>query len=458
MQKRSEILAGQMESIRATLLDLDAIEEPTEEQVEQARAALDEFTTLEEQHRAALEHEAKMERVRSFAISHPEARESGFAGGPEVMVRNDPFANLDSVRAGLLGPDDMSARALNAIEAERGMDDSFKERAYSLAEKDPLIARHILLTGSPEYQAGFRSWMRDPVGYRGTAMTLTDANGGYLVPYTLDPSLILTNSGSDNPFRRLARIETTATDNWHGVTSSGVTAEWLAEATEAAEAGPTVGSVTITPAKAFAEITVSYEILQDSNIASQLPMLLADAKDRLEEAGFATGSGSNAPKGVITAVAAVTASRVSPTTAGSFTTASIADVYKVINGLPPRHRAKSAWLANYTTMNTIRQMDTYGGSSFWANLAGPLQPEQLIGLPIYASSTMTSTVTTGSNLLLAGDFSEYIIVDRVGMSVSYDPNVRGTSNGRHTGQGQFTAWWRTGADVGSVNAFRLLQL
>ena len=455
---RSQILAGQMETIRARLLELDAIDEPTEEQVEQARAALDEFTTLEEQHRAAVAHEERIEQVRSYAISHPEVREAG-SPSPDVFVRTrrDPFEGLDGVRAGLVPPSDLRARAQDAIEGLRSeyFTDEQRERASYLA-RDPHIARHILLTGSEEYRSDFERWMSDPVSFRGTALTLTDANGGYLVPFTLDPTVILTNSGSDNPFRRVARVEQTATDNWNGVTSAGVDAQWLAEATEAAEAGPTFGNIQITPAKAFAEITASYEVLQDSNFAAQLPRLLADAKDRLEEAAFATGA--TAPQGVVTAVTAVTASRVSPTTAGTFTSASIADVYKVINGLPPRHRDRSTWIANFTTINTIRQMDTAGGSSFWTNFAGPLMPERLLGLPIYASSTMTATVTTGSNLILAGDMSEFIIVDRVGMSMSYDPNVRSSANMRHTGQGQFTAFWRTGSGVGSVNAFRVLKL
>lgn len=457
MKKQSEILAGQMESIRARLLELDAIDDPTEEQVEQARAELDEFTKLEEQHRAAVEREAKMERVRSFAISHPEVRESG---SPDVFVRNrrDPFEGLDQVRAGLVPLGDMRARAMDAIESMRNefFTDAHRERATQLA-KDPLIARHMLLTGSPEYHEDFSRWMSDPVGFRGTALTLTDANGGYLVPFTLDPTVILTNNGSDNPFRRIAKVVTTATDNWNGVTSAGVDAQWLAEATEAAEAGPTFGNVQITPIKAFAEITATYEILQDSNFASELPSLLSDAKDRLEADAFAVGSGSTAPKGIVTAVTAVTASRVSPTTPGSFTAASAADVYKVINAIPPRHRSRSTWIANFATLNIIRQMDTSGGSAFWANFAGPTMPEALLGLPVYESSAMTSTVTTGSNILLAGDFSNYLIVDRVGMSVSYDPNVRGAGY-RHTGQGQFTAFWRVGGDVSNVNAFRVLKL
>ena len=103
-------------------------------------------------------------------------------------------------------------------------------------------------------------------------------------------------------------------------------------------------------------------------------------------------------------------------------------------------------------------MDTYGGSAFWQNFNGPTIPESLLGLPVLASSSMTATVTTGSNILLAGNFQEYVIVDRVGMSVSYDPNVRGITSARHTGQGQFTCFWRTGADCADPGAFRVLKL
>ena len=38
-------------------------------------------------------------------------------------------------------------------------------------------------------------------------------------------------------------------------------------------------------------------VLEDSDFSVQLPDLLADAKDRLEEAAFATGTGTGQPKG-----------------------------------------------------------------------------------------------------------------------------------------------------------------
>src|SRR6266704_2431048 len=49
------------------------------------------------------------------------------------------------------------------------------------------IARHILLTGSEEYQDAFRMYLEDPQGEaQRAALSLTLANGGYLLPFILD--------------------------------------------------------------------------------------------------------------------------------------------------------------------------------------------------------------------------------------------------------------------------------
>jgi len=57
-----------------------------------------------------------------------------------------------------------------------------------------------------------------------TALSLTLANGGYLLPFVLDPTIILTNSASANPWRRISRNVTTTSSTWNGVNSAGVTA------------------------------------------------------------------------------------------------------------------------------------------------------------------------------------------------------------------------------------------
>ena len=333
MWRKSHEIAAEMESIRAILLDLDGMEDPTEEQVEQARAELEKFTTLETEHSEAVAREEKLERVRSFAIAHPEVREKG--SQPDVIVRTkrDPFEGFDRTRSGLMSSTDLRARALDAIEqAPEYMSDAGRERATELVERTGLIngtgvARHILTTGSPEYHEAFRAYLDNPdANASRAALSLANANGGYLVPFTLDPSIMLTNAGSMNPFRQLATIKTITTDDWNGVTSAGVNAEWLAEGTEAADATPTFGTAIITPKKAAAWVYGSFEILADSDFGAQFPALLSDAKDRLEEAAFATGNGTTQPAGAVTRAATVTA-------AGTAAYA-VADVYTLQASLP----------------------------------------------------------------------------------------------------------------------------
>lgn len=56
-------------------------------------------------------------------------------------------------------------------------------------------------------------------------MSTTGSAGGHLIPLTLDPAILLSNDGSNNPLRRLATVKTTATNAWQGATSAGVTSE-----------------------------------------------------------------------------------------------------------------------------------------------------------------------------------------------------------------------------------------
>ena len=49
------------------------------------------------------------------------------------------------------------------------------------------IARHCLLTGSDEYLEAYRAYLADPEANASrAALSLTNANGGYLLPYVLD--------------------------------------------------------------------------------------------------------------------------------------------------------------------------------------------------------------------------------------------------------------------------------
>jgi HK97 family phage major capsid protein len=334
--------------------------------------------------------------------------------------------------------------------------------------RDRLVAEHILRTGSPDYCEGWRQYLLNPARLntlpermRAALNEGTSADGGFMVPPFLDPTIILANVGIANPFRSIATVKSVATAVWKGITSAGVTAEWSAEASEMADASPTVGQPVITPHRADCYVQASMEMLEDTSIATDVAMLFADARDRLEGAAFATGAGdsSNQPQGVIPGVTAVTASRVAATTARTF---GAPDVFNVDNAMSQRYRPNARWAANRSIYNLARQFAIGSGGmtgSFWVDFGGA-HPSTLIGYPVHEASAMDaalSTTGTANNVLVLGDFSHYFIVDRIGMSVAYLPVVLGT-NRRPTAEVGWAAFWRTGAAVTVPDAFRVLQV
>jgi HK97 family phage major capsid protein len=99
-----------------------------------------------------------------------------------------------------------------------------------------------------------------------------------------------------------------------------------------------------------------------------------------------------------------------------------------------------------------------GGSSYWTNL-GQGQPERLLGGGIFESTTVAAYTAAAAGQLPAvyGDFKQYAIVDRIGMSVMYEPMIKDPTTARPTGQGGWFAFWRVGADALVPGAFRVLK-
>jgi len=222
------------------------------------------------------------------------------------------------------------------------------------------------------------------------------------------------------------------------------------------------------PKKFAAWVLATYEAADDTNFGEQLPGLFADAKDRIESSYFATGSGTNAPLGILSAMG--TGSRVAPGATGTAFngTAAIPDVTALQAALPPRFRQSSAaaFLGNLVILNKVRSMDQYGGGGFWANLTSNT-PASLLGQPVYEASDFSSTTTgtsaasgTASITLMFGDWNQFIIADRVGVSMLYDPMIKGTGSAAQlpAGEAGWYMFWRTGSTTGTTAGFRYLTI
>lgn len=284
----------------------------------------------------------KIEQIRA-AAQDPRNVEAGSQGREgefaSLRRRTDPWGDLGESISRSDSPDGLRARALDAVEAIVGVPHAGREKMARLVD-NPLErdAAELVLAGSdPHYRSAFEKLIQNPVtghlmwtaaeqmAYQRTehsraALSLTGANGGYLVPFTLDPSIVLTNAGAANPFGQICRLETTTTNNWNGVASAGVTAQWLAEAGVAADATPSFTQVQITPQKAAAWIFGSVEAISDTDFATQLPTVIDDAKAVIENTAFSTGTGTGQPLGIVTAA-------TTTVTTAAVATFAVADIY-----------------------------------------------------------------------------------------------------------------------------------
>jgi HK97 family phage major capsid protein len=332
-------------------------------------------------------------------------------------------------------------------------------------------ARLVLALSSPYYMQAFRSVLRYPMEFtaggtgfealsdeerqawrevrtndlvRASFAESSGATGAFALPLQLDPSIILTNAGAAGPFRRLGRTVIGTSNTWNGVTSAGVTASWVAEASPVSDATPAIGQLVITPYKEAAWITGSLEVIGDTTLDSQVPALIADARTRLEATAFATGSGSTQPFGVVTRAA-------SDTTTGAL---AASHIYALLGALGPRFRvydtARPAFLANIANINTARQIAAFTGANFSiVNDAGP--SPRMLGLPFEEASAMSAINTVGAKNLLIGDFSQYVIVDRLPTVMIFEPLIFNATP-LPTGQQGWFYYARVGADITTAGA------
>jgi HK97 family phage major capsid protein len=333
-----------------------------------------------------------------------------------------------------------------------------------------------LALSNPHYAEAFRSVLRYPgefMGAGGTGFeTLTDdqrqawrdvrtnelcrtafaetsgAVGAFAIPLDLHPDIILTNAGSANPFRKLARSVVSTTNVAEFVTSAGSTANWLAEGTAVADTTPTLAQLAITHYKESVWIYGSFEVLQDSALGTQVPALIADAKDRLEVVAFTTGTGSVQPFGIIT-------HGTSDATVGVLTAAM---VYGLHQALPPRFRvgdgAKPVWLANVSIVNALRQLPSFSGSV--TSMVNDNQPDsipEVLSIDIYEDSAMdASNALSGHKNLAILDMNSFVITNRQPEMLIYEGLFKDQATGRPSGQAGWFSWSRTGSDLTTATA------
>jgi len=447
------------------VLDTEARGEALDENAQQTWDELEAELKFREGEHKALE---RSERLR-------ESRERW--SSTRFSPKADPFSE-DPRTLGERAVYDRSMAVVDSSEGGRHLEPGQKARVQKLLRtqtgdtQGDLIGRLLLATENPHYRSAFQkiaasttpvftpeeSRAIEQVGLIKRALSVgSNAGGGFAVPVLIDPTIILTQQGSENDILRLARVETITNDTWKGLSTAGVSWQFHAEAAAATDNSPTMAQPEVPTHRADGFIPFSIEIGMDwPGFAEQMSMLLASGYDELLADKLTLGSGSDEPTGLITALDAVTNPANIELASASVLQGS--DIYGLWNALPQKYRRRmtSAWLSSTSVQNTIRQLGTTD-PNFTVDITQEAIP-RLFGREYPMNDYMADFVagTSTDPLLVVGDFQNYLVAQRAGMQVEFLPMLFDVTNNRPTGQRGWFAWARIGADVINDSAFRLL--
>lgn len=369
---------------------------------------------------------------------------------------------------------DRALRVLDNRVAAMHLTDAQKTHVERSVRRYTDVARRIVVTETDAYRGAFQKALSSPQGmalwdddernamrafeeYRAMAEG-AGSTGGFGVPVFIDPSIILTDQESDNPFLLLARQVTVTTNAWKGVSAAGVTWSFDAEAAAVSDDSPTLAqpNVGIHTARGF--IPYSIEVEGDyPGFAEEMSGLLGAGYDELLLDKFTRGSGNGEPDGLITALDRSTSgAEVLITTAGLV---GAIDIYNAWKALRQKYRRRAAWLMSVDMQTDIEQ---FGTTDAWYARTKQL-PEGALDVlrnkPVYEDPYFADfTGTTGhQNALVVGDFQNYVVARRAGMTIELVPHVFDVTNNRPTGQRGWFGHARIGGGVVNPAGFKLLN-
>jgi HK97 family phage major capsid protein len=287
----------------------------------------------------------------------------------------------------------------------------------------------------------------------------TGSAGGFGLPISIDPTILLASNGAINPVRSLATVRSVGAYQLRLVTTdpNAVSAAYAQEGTEVGDNSPTLVQPVLTPHRWHEFVPYSYELGMDyPGLQAELLKLMADARDMLEAQVFLNGNPTSfQPAGILNVGGTGSLTTSQQVQTATTATLAAADIYTLRTSVPPRWLLESTWLMAPAQVDTTYRLVPRASSTEPVLMSD--DRTTMLGAKVDQWSTMDSGSTTGKNIVLWGDFSQYVIADRIGLTALTVPVLFG-ANRRPTGQAGIYVWGRTDAAVAVPNAIRYLSV
>lgn len=280
-------------------------------------------------------------------------------------------------------------------------DDKGKERDYRSAYE------LFLRKGWQEMDSEARSILKEK---RGTSNQVvgTDSLGGYLVPDLWQPEIEVAMKDYSGILQacRVLRTATGSTLYWPTEDDTTTKAVKVGEASSFTVQDLTFSQAQLDAYKYGTLVKVSYELLQDNayNIEQEVRNAFAPRFGRILNQECTTGDGSGDPNGIVTA-------STLGKTAASATAFTYLEVLDLKHSIDPAYRNSPSFgfMFNDAVLLAIKKLVDSQNRPLWMPSYVAGQPDLIDGTRYYINQDMDSSINASSKLILAGDFSKYIV-------------------------------------------------
>lgn len=285
--------------------------------------------------------------------------------------------------------------------------------------------------------------------------TDSEADGGFLVtPET--SSEIVKKVFESSPVRQLASVQTISSSSLKinedlDEASSGWTSE---RGARTATNTPQLKQIEIAAEELYANPQATQQFLDDAaiNVEAWLSGKVSEKFGRDEATAFISGTGVGKPRGILSYTAGDGFGLIQHQTCATASVIIGEDLIDIQTKLKEPYQGNATWLINRLLIGVIRKLkDATTGQYIWQPGLQVSAPNVLLGRPVMMASDLPSTIGTGSQIGIYGDFKAgYQVVDRVGIRVLRDP----FSNKPYV---QFYTTKRVGGGVKNFEALKVLK-
>lgn len=276
----------------------------------------------------------------------------------------------------------------------------------------------------------------------------TDSEGGFFVPEDFRTQVIHNTGVPGGVHRPYATVLTTSLKDGYLPTLGSVS--WAAIAEEAAygDTQPTIGQVSFNIRKAGGTTKVSSELLEDSavNLPALLSQIFGEAQGRYEDTQLIGGDGTTEAEGIRT-------SATDGTDSAANNAVAIGDFQNWYFDLPAQFRNNAIISTTSSVMAQVAALDvTANKGSLTAAPASSLLGKTTV---LFDGTGWDDAVSISADEEIGciGDFSNYYLIDRIGMSMRRDDSIYVAND-----QVGFFARSRYDGRVGLADAFRIFKI